>query len=61
MSVASVLCFQLEVSATGRYLVQRSPSECGVSECDLETSTIEGPRPSRAVASWKKKKWRGTD
>ena len=29
------LCCQIEVSAKGRSLVQRSLSECGVSECDL--------------------------
>jgi len=29
----------------GRSLVQRSPTECGGSECDLETSTIRRPRP----------------
>jgi hypothetical protein len=28
------LCCQVEVSATGRSLVQRSPTDCGVSECD---------------------------
>jgi len=26
--------------ATGRPLVQSSPTECSVSECDLETSTM---------------------
>jgi hypothetical protein len=30
----SVLCFQF--SATARSLVQRNPTKCGVSECDLE-------------------------
>jgi hypothetical protein len=34
LSVVSVVCCQVEVSATGRSLVQRSPTECGVSECD---------------------------
>ena len=38
MSVVSVVCCQVEVYATGRSLVQRSPTDCGVSECDLETS-----------------------
>ena len=33
------LCCHAEVSATGRSLVQRAPAECGMSECDLETST----------------------
>ena len=34
-----VLC-QVEVSATGRSLAQRSPNKCGVSECDREASTM---------------------
>jgi len=34
---------QIEVSATGRSLVQWSPTEC-----DLETLTRRKPRPSRA-------------
>jgi hypothetical protein len=56
LSVVSVLCFQVEVSATGRYLVQRSPTKCGVSECDLETSTtIERPRPSRVSLHGRKR------
>ena len=32
----SVVCCQVEVSAKDRSLVQRSHSECGVSECDRE-------------------------
>ena len=48
------MCCQVEVSATGRSLVQRSPTESGVPECDLETSTMRRPRPIRAVESWKK-------
>ena len=31
-----VVCCQVEVSATGRSLVQSSTIECGVSECDRE-------------------------
>jgi hypothetical protein len=34
MSVANVVCYQVEISATGRSLVQRSRTECGLSECD---------------------------
>jgi hypothetical protein len=34
----SVVCCQVEVSATGWSLVQRSPTDCGVSECDREPS-----------------------
>ena len=36
----SVVCFQVEVTAWGRSLVQRSPTECGVSECDREASIM---------------------
>ena len=32
--LVSVVCCQVEVSATGWSLVQRSPTECGVSVCD---------------------------
>jgi hypothetical protein len=45
----SVVCCQVEVSARGRSLVQRSPTKCGVTECDLETSKMRRPRPIRAV------------
>ena len=38
LSVVSVVCCQVGVSASGRLLVQRSPTECGVSECDREAS-----------------------
>ena len=41
----SVVCCQKEVSATGRSLVQRSPTECGVSVCDREASTMRKPLP----------------
>ena len=37
LSVVSVVCCQVEVFATGWSLVQRSPTECDVSVCDLET------------------------
>ena len=38
MSVVIVVCCQVEVSETSLSLVQRSPSDSGASECDLETS-----------------------
>jgi hypothetical protein len=44
----SVVCCQVEVSARVCSLVQRSPTECRVSECDREASTVR-PRPTRAV------------
>jgi hypothetical protein len=39
--LVSVMCYQVEVSATGRSLGQRSPTACGVvclNECDRRTS-----------------------
>ena len=48
------VCCQVEVSATGRSLVQGNATECGVSECDLEASTMGRPRPTRAVEPLKK-------
>ena len=41
---------KLEVSATYRSLVQRSPTDCGVSECDCEASVMRRPWPTGAVA-----------
>jgi hypothetical protein len=38
LSVVSVVCCQVEVYATGWSLVERSPTECGVSECDRKAS-----------------------
>jgi hypothetical protein len=45
MHVCLVQCLvcQVEVSATGRSRVQRSPTECGVSECDREPSIMRRP------------------
>ena len=33
VSLVSVVCCQVEVSVTGRSLVQRSPTDCGVLLC----------------------------
>jgi hypothetical protein len=38
LSLVSVVCCQVEVSATGWSLVQRSPTECGVPECVIVNS-----------------------
>jgi hypothetical protein len=40
---------------SGWSLVQRSPTECGVSECDRESSIMRRPWPTGTVASWLKK------
>ena len=52
----SVVCCEVEVSATGRSLVQRSPNECGVSVCVVETSKMRRPEPTGAVEPGEKKK-----
>jgi hypothetical protein len=42
LSLVSVVCCQVQVSATNWSLVQRSPTECGVSKvCDRETLNNE--------------------
>jgi len=35
-----VVCCRVEFSATDRSLFERSPTECGVSECDREVSIM---------------------
>ena len=51
-ALVSVVYCQGEVSASGRSLVQGSPTECGVSECDRESSIMRRPWPTGAVAPW---------
>ena len=49
MSVScSIVRRQVEIFIIIRSLAQRSPTECGVSECDRGTSQRR-PRPTRAV------------
>jgi len=50
MSVSCDFCvyYKVDVPATGQSLVQRSPTECGVSECDRGTSERR-PGHTRAV------------
>ena len=47
LSLMSVVCRQVAVPATGRSIIQRSRTECGVSECDREASIMRRPRPTR--------------
>jgi hypothetical protein len=49
LSLLSVVSCQVDVPATGRSLVQRSRTECCVSECDRGTLTVRRLRPTRAV------------
>ena len=57
MSICCECCvFQVRISATGRSLVQGSPTECCVSVRDLDTSLSRGPRPGQGCCSTGKKK-----
>jgi hypothetical protein len=58
LSVVSVVCCQIEVSATNWSLVQRSPTDCGVSLCDLETSWMRRPWPTGGCRSKNKQNTR---
>ena len=49
LSLVSVVCCEVEVSVTCRSLVQRSPTESGVSECDREASIMMKLGPVGAV------------
>jgi len=42
----SVVCCHVEVCVSGWSLIQRSPTECGVSECDREASMMRRPWPN---------------
>ena len=45
LSLVSVVCCEVEVPTTDWSLVQGSATECGVFECDCETSIMVRPRP----------------
>ena len=47
MSVVILMCCQVEVSVSGWSLIQRCLTDCGVSECDREVSTMRRPCPTR--------------
>jgi hypothetical protein len=53
------VCCQVEVSALGWSFVQRSPTECGVFECDSEASIMRRPWPTRGCCAIGKKKMVG--
>ena len=52
--LVTAVCCQIQVSSTGRSLVQRIPTERGVSVCDLDTSTIMDLAPIRTGAPQEK-------
>ena len=49
------ICYQVKVYATSWLLVQRSPIECGVSECVRKASIMRRPWPTRNCCAMKKK------
>ena len=57
LSLVSVVSYQVDVSAPDWSLVQRSLTECSVSECDSEASTMRNdkkpPPPLLYVRSWR--------
>ena len=51
LSHVSVVCCHVEISATGRSLVRRSPTDCDVTLCMIEKPKESGgPGPRWAVA-----------
>jgi len=54
LSLVSVVCCQIRVSASGWSLVQRSPTECSVSECDREASIMRRPWSIRSCSAMDK-------
>jgi hypothetical protein len=53
-SLLSVVFRQVEVSVLGWSLVQKSPTECGATECVLEASMMRRSRPTGATDPWRK-------
>jgi hypothetical protein len=48
------MCCLVEISASGRSLVQRSPAEYDVSECNHEASVMGKPWPTRVCSAMEK-------
>jgi hypothetical protein len=57
ISLVNVVCRQVEVCSTGWSLDQRSPTECGASECDRGTSIMKRPCPTSSCRATKKKSY----
>ena len=54
LSVVSVVCCHVEVSAAARSHVRKIRTECGVTDCDHRTFTLWRPMSTRAVEPYKK-------
>jgi len=51
----NVVRWHVEVSAWDRSLVQRNPTECGVSECEQEASIMWRPWPTKGCCAMTKR------
>ena len=49
------MCLQVDVSASGLLLIQRSNADCNVSVCDCESSIMSKPWPTGAVEPLREK------
>jgi hypothetical protein len=54
MPLVGVVCFHVQIPVSDWSLVQRSPTECGVPECDSEASIIRRPWPTRECCTLEK-------
>jgi len=52
--LVSVVCCLVDVSDSARSLVQRSPTQCSVSECNREASVMRRPWPTRVCSAMEK-------
>jgi hypothetical protein len=52
LSLVSVVCCHIEVSAYGLSLTQSSPTDCDASECGHESSKMRWSWPTGTVAPW---------
>jgi hypothetical protein len=55
MSAVSVVCYLTDVSASGWSLVQRSPTECGVSEGNTKALITRRPWPTGCCCTLEKR------
>jgi hypothetical protein len=51
VSVVIVVYYEVVVSASGLSLVQRSPTKCGVSECNRLALVMRSPWPGRRCST----------
>jgi hypothetical protein len=58
LSLVGVVCCHVQVSVPGRSLVEGSPTECGVSECDREASITWRPWPTGGCCAIGKRNFR---